>query len=112
LPAVRKGGEEIHVELSLSPIEPVVDTNGGGRFVLAIIRDITERKRAEERLREANRHLEELAALRADFTAMLAHEIGSPLATIRGFLDMLATGELGPADQTAVLARSRSRPTG
>jgi PAS domain S-box-containing protein len=52
LPAVRKNDEEIHVELSLSPIGLVDDTNGDSRFVLAIVRDITERKRAEEALRQ------------------------------------------------------------
>jgi PAS domain S-box-containing protein len=53
LPAVRKGGEEIRVELTLSPIEPVRGAAVEGRFVLAIVRDATERKRAEERLRES-----------------------------------------------------------
>jgi PAS domain S-box-containing protein len=47
LPALRKGGEQIWVELSLSPIEP---EDGDVRFVLAIVRDITERKRVEEEL--------------------------------------------------------------
>src|SRR3712207_6341836 len=52
LPAVKKDGEEISVELSLSPIRLVDDTNRGRRFVLAIIRDVTERKWAEEALRQ------------------------------------------------------------
>jgi PAS domain S-box-containing protein len=51
LPALKKGGEEIRVELSLNPIGPSGDA--AGRFVLAIIRDITDRKRAEAALRDA-----------------------------------------------------------
>src|SRR5829696_8627100 len=51
LPALTKSGEEIYVELSLSPIGLVDDTNRDRRFVLAIVRDVTEGKRAEEALR-------------------------------------------------------------
>ena len=50
LPALRKGGEEIRVELSLSAIGPADDEPNGGHYALAIIRDVTERKRLEERL--------------------------------------------------------------
>ena len=59
LPAVRKNGDEISVELSLSPIRPVHDADGGeARFVLAIIRDVTKRKGAEEAVRQLNKDLE------------------------------------------------------
>ena len=63
LPAVRKDGEEIRVEMSLSPIHQAQDAPGGeargeAHFVLAIIRDVTGRKRAEEEIRELNRNLE------------------------------------------------------
>ena len=53
LPAVRKSGEEVRIELTLSPIEPVDGAAAEGRFVLAIVRDATGRKRAEEELRES-----------------------------------------------------------
>jgi PAS domain S-box-containing protein len=50
-PAVRKDGAEIWIEMSLSPIEPTHGVGSEGeRYVLAIVRDITERKRAEEAL--------------------------------------------------------------
>ncbi len=72
--------------------------------VVGVATNVTERKRAEEELREANRRLNELAVLKADFTAMVAHELSSPLAAIRGLTDMLATGALRPAEQAEVLA--------
>jgi PAS domain S-box-containing protein len=53
LPAVRKDGEKIIIEMSLSSIDPTGGPAVGGRFVLAIVRDVTERTRKEEALREA-----------------------------------------------------------
>ena len=54
LPAVRKTGEEIRIEMSLSPIEPTRDVGDEERrYALAIVRDITARKRTEEALRES-----------------------------------------------------------
>src|SRR5918998_2982093 len=59
LPAVRKDGREISIELSLSPISPVHDADRGeGQFVLAIIRDVTRRKQAEEAIQQLNKDLE------------------------------------------------------
>jgi PAS domain S-box-containing protein len=55
LPALAKTGKEIRVELSLSPIEPKDES--GGPYVLAIVRDITERNRAEEFAAQLLRHL-------------------------------------------------------
>ncbi len=59
LPAVAKGGKEIRVELSLSPIreEGPAEGNGSSSYVLAIVRDITERNRAEEFAAQLLRHL-------------------------------------------------------
>src|SRR5215213_2621166 len=48
---MRKGGGEILIEMSLNPVGLPGEENG--RFVLAIIRDITERKRGDEALRDA-----------------------------------------------------------
>jgi diguanylate cyclase (GGDEF)-like protein/PAS domain S-box-containing protein len=51
LPAVRKDGEEITIEIALSPISLSHNMENRGRLVLAIIRDVTERKVLEEQLR-------------------------------------------------------------
>ena len=90
----------------------VRDSEGIPSYWLGVQVDITELKRAEEALQEANNRLEELATLRADFTAMVAHEIGSPLATIRGFLEMLETGGLEPAGRADALAKIRAELDG
>jgi PAS domain S-box-containing protein len=71
-------------------------------------RDVTEHKRVEEELREANRRLEELAVLKADFTAMIAHEIDAPLAVVRVFTEVLDTGELEPAQRDRALGAIRA----
>jgi PAS domain S-box-containing protein len=66
LPALRKGGEEIYIELSLSPIEVVDHADGNERYVLAIVRDTTARKRTEEEIRWINEDLENRVAQRTE----------------------------------------------
>lgn len=76
----RKDGTLIDISLTVSPIR-----NSRGVIVGAskIARDITERKRAERRLAEADRRKDE-------FLAMLSHELRNPLAPLRTSLDLLA----------------------
>jgi signal transduction histidine kinase len=53
---------------------------------------------------EHSRRLSELATLKADFTAMVAHELGSPLLAIRVFANMLAADKLNPDARAQVVA--------
>jgi PAS domain S-box-containing protein len=73
---VRRDGETIWVKLSVSIAKEAEDR---GRRAVAVIEDITERKHAEEDLREADRRKDE-------FLATLAHELRNPLAPIRNSL--------------------------
>jgi PAS domain S-box-containing protein len=76
---VAKDGHRLDISLTISPIR-----NDSGRIVGAskIARDITERKRMEKELREADRKKD-------DFIAMLGHELRNPLAPIRNGLQVL-----------------------
>jgi signal transduction histidine kinase len=50
------------------------------------------------------RQLEELAALRADFGHMVAHELGSPLSAIRRLAEVLGMEDLDPRVRASILA--------
>jgi PAS domain S-box-containing protein len=69
---------------------PVHDEGGGVRGAIAAMIDITDRKRAEQALREADRRKDE-------FLATLAHELRSPLAAIRTAVKVLDTSKGEPA---------------
>lgn len=71
---------------------------------VSAVRDISARKKIEEDLREYNRRLEELAVMKADLSAMAAHELGSPLAAVRGLVEMLETGDHAAEEQKRLLS--------
>lgn len=60
--------------------------------------DITERKRADRELEDANTRLRELDRLKSMFIASMSHELRTPLNSIIGFTGILVKGMAGPVN--------------
>jgi PAS domain S-box-containing protein len=109
LKAQRRDGSLFPVEISLSP-----NRTEEGLRVIALVRDISERKHAEnqiravreqynlelaaknEQLEARNQDVEKANRLKSEFLANMSHELRTPLHTIIGFSELMAEEIEGP----------------
>ena len=109
LTAIRGDGAQFPIEIRLSPLE-----TEDGLVITSAIRDVTERKKAEEQIRLLNASLEERVLARTEellrsneelqqFAYVASHDLQEPLRTMSIYAQLLARrykGQLkGEADQ-------------
>jgi signal transduction histidine kinase len=106
---------------TLTTIMPFLDENGKPQKFIAIRKDITDRVKTEEKLRESLqenekknviiqeqvKELEKMDRLKEEFASMVTHELKTPLVPIKGYCKMLLDptifGDLNDEQKEAVI---------
>ncbi len=97
----RKDGEE---RIVCEHAHVHFDGQGRPLRIIGAVQDITDRKRAEGELRQANERLIETDRRRDEFLAVLSHELRNPLGPIRNSLYILQRTDAATAEHQRALS--------
>ncbi len=90
-----RGTKFVWVEMRCRLLEPISGKDEAqDREVVAVLRDISERKAQEHALDEARAESERANAGKSRFLATMSHELRTPLNAIIGFSEMLTNGTI------------------
>jgi PAS domain S-box-containing protein len=95
----RKDGRDLWTQASGAPM---LDQNGNVIGALGMLTDITQRREAETKLKEAYAKLQKVDKERMQFINNAAHELGTPLTPIKLQIHLLKArlGPAAPAEQS------------
>ncbi len=95
---IRKDGERRYAEASAGPVR-----NADGEIVgfRGIVRDVTPRRRAEEKLKERSHELARTNEELRQFASVASHDLQEPLRMVAGYTQLLARRYDGQLDEEA-----------
>jgi cell cycle sensor histidine kinase DivJ len=100
----RRDGSYVWTEIRC---RPAPQTHAGAADIVAVTRDITERKSYEHELIEARDAAEGANRAKSSFLANMSHELRTPLNAIIGFSEVMTHEMFGPVGSTKYLEYSR-----
>ncbi len=100
----RADGEYLWTEMRCRPAQPA---NGEAADIVAVTRDISERKAHERALIDARDQAEEANRAKSRFLANMSHELRTPLNAIIGFSEVMTREMFGPVGSPRYLEYAR-----
>lgn len=94
----RADGTYFPVEYWSNPI--IIDGKAEGSVISFF--NITERKLAEEKIREASARAEQASEAKSAFLSRVSHELRTPMNAVLGFAQLMGMGELSPSHRKGV----------